>query len=126
MHKATLIAALTGLIGFSANADSTLYLLTSTGGNTPFELSQIKEITLPDGQITITLADGTSTTVTDDNFISLSFNATETGHISAICGEDSTGELFDIHGRRISSDAVLPSGVYILKSGQNTRKFLVK
>jgi hypothetical protein len=133
MQRKLVLAALMGFIGFTGYADTTLYLHNASGKSTPFALNNIKEITFPNGQINITLTDGSTTSITDSEFSSLSFTDSGAAGIDRVIADNdndmtAAGTIYDIHGRRVAANAAaLPAGVYILKSATNgSHKFLVK
>ena len=57
-------------------------------------------------------------------------DAHEASDISAINGivssKSGNRQYYDLNGRRMPNDAMLPRGIYIVKEGDRTRKVVVK
>ena len=48
------------------------------------------------------------------------------GIVSTMRNSQSPDAIYDLNGRRVANDGMLPKGIYIVKEGDRTRKILVK
>lgn len=113
-------------------------------GDTRLNISSIKEITFPSGQVVITMTDGSSKTFNSSSFVSLRFNGNIGSGVENVALDESivydgvtvkapqSGILiYSTDGCLIlSSEAsevnvsTLEKGVYIVKSGELTSKII--
>lgn len=132
------------LLSFPIFAADELYVRQS-GGDTKFNISSIKEITFPSGQVVVTMTDGSSKSYSSSSFVSLRFDGKQNVGIENV-SEVADNIIFDgvnvrtsqagimiysTDGRLVlSSEDVLvnvsslASGIYIVKAGGLTSKIV--
>lgn len=119
--------ALATMFSLSALADDyTLYVLTPTAEYS-YAFDNLQRITFSDGNMVITTKSGEATPVTLSSIERVYFDKVATSIQKVESVELSAeSEMYDLSGRRISADAVLPKGVYVVKEGGKTRKIVKK
>ena len=113
-----------------------------SSGDTRLNISNIKEITFPSGQVVVKMTDGTSKTYSSSSFISLRFNGNVGSGVENITFEEEISfdgtivkapqggiTIYSTDGRLVlatnesSADiSVLENGIYIVKAGCLTSK----
>lgn len=120
----TLATALT--LGLSAFADDfNLYYNSAEGENNKIEsVDNLQKLVFENGNLVVTLKDGTSTSLPTEGITRLFFS-TEKGIVGIEEVEEANkkGEVYDLTGRKLSIDInELPKGIYIVDG----KKILVK
>lgn len=135
-----------GLLCFPMIASDVLYVR-QNDGDSQLNISAIKEITFPDGNVVVTMNDGAITTYPSTTFVSLRFDGNvATGAINNLQadgdgiiynGETIVSSLYDgirvysADGRLVLSTdgselnvSALSNGIYVVKSGCLTSKIV--
>ena len=134
---------LMAIIGLSMYAADELYVR-QTGGDTKINISSIKEITFPSGQVVVALNDGSSKTYNSSSFVSLRFNGNIGSGVENAMAEDAISfdgvvvkssqegiAIYSADGRLVVASegtevnvSSLAGGIYIVKSGSLTSKIV--
>ena len=134
---------LMAIIGLSMYAADELYVR-QTGGDTKINISSIKEITFPSGQVVVALNDGSSKTYNSSSFVSLRFNGNIGQGVENAMLEDAISfdgvvvkssqegiAIYSADGRLVVASegtevnvSSLAGGIYIVKSGSLTSKIV--
>lgn len=113
-----------------------------SSGDTRFNISNIKEITFPSGQVVVTLTDGSTKSYSSSTFVSLRFDGNIGSGVENISFEDGISfdgitvkapqggiSIYSTDGRLVfatdgsSADiSTLENGIYIVKAGCLTSK----
>lgn len=114
----TLITALT--LGLSAFADDfNLYYNSAEGTeNKKIEtVANLQKLTFENGNMIVTIKDGTSTTLPTASITRLFFSTETAVGIEEVKSTEKKGEVYDLTGRKLNVDpkeGKLPKGIYII------------
>lgn len=114
----TLITALT--LGLSAFADDfNLYYNSAEGAeNNKIEtVANLQKLTFENGNMIVTIKDGTSTTLPTASITRLFFSTETAVGIEEVKSTEKKGEVYDLTGRKLNVDpkeGKLPKGIYII------------
>ena len=128
--KKIIMAALATMFCLSALADDyTLYVQTAAAEYT-YAFDDLQRITFSDGNMVIATKTGETAAVNISSIERVFFDKVATGIKSVENAEDvesgDNREVYDLSGRRVSTNAVLPKGIYVVKEGGKTFKIVKK
>lgn len=128
--KKIIMVALATMFSLSALADDyTLYVQTAAAEYT-YAFDNLQRITFSDGNMVIATKEGETAAVSISSIERVFFDKVATGIKSVENAEGvesaANREMYDLSGRPVSANAVLPKGIYVVKEGGKTFKIVKK